>query len=89
MSKKGDSIWTFTTKPLSSDLYSYSFIVDGLRITDPNNVHQIRDVATVSNILIIGNGKADNYKVNKVPHGTVSRLGGTNLLLIRIILTGE
>lgn len=73
MTKNRDSIWTYTTKPLASDLYSYSFNVDGLRVTDPNNVHQIRDVATVSNIFIIGNGKADNYKVNKVPHGTVSR----------------
>lgn len=73
MTKNEDNIWSYTTQPLSSNLYSYAFIVDGLRITDPNNVHQIRDVATVSNIFIVGNGKADNYKVNDVPHGTVSR----------------
>ncbi|MCM4159064.1 esterase [Antarcticibacterium flavum] len=73
MSKNEDNIWTYTTEPLPSNLYSYSFIVDGLRITDPNNVHQIRDVATVSNILMVGNGKADNYMVTNVPHGTVSR----------------
>lgn len=34
----------------------------------------IRDVATVTNVFIIGGDRADLYKVNKVPHGTVSRM---------------
>jgi enterochelin esterase family protein len=71
---KGDSgVWTYTTAALTSDLYGYYFIVDGLRCSDPNNVYQIRDVATVTNVLIVGNGKGDLYKVNKVPHGSVTR----------------
>jgi enterochelin esterase family protein len=44
-----------------------------LKTTDPNNVYLIRDVATVTNVFIIGGGRADLYKVNKVPHGTVAR----------------
>ena len=71
---KGDSgVWTYTTAALTSDLYSYYFIVDGLKCSDPNNVYQIRDVATVANVFIVGNGKGDLYKVNKVPHGSVTR----------------
>lgn len=70
-----DGIWEFTTpKPLQPELYSYSFIVDGLRMMDPSNVYMIRDVATVTNVFIIGGGRADLYKVNDVPHGTVSRI---------------
>lgn len=70
-----DGIWEFTTpKPLQPELYSYSFIVDGLRMMDPSNVYMIRDVATVTNVFIIGGGRADLYKVNDVPHGTVSRM---------------
>lgn len=70
-----DGVWEFTTpEPLKPELYGYSFIVDGLRMMDPSNVYMIRDVATVTNVFIIGGDRADLYKVNKVPHGTVSRM---------------
>lgn len=69
-----DGIWEYTTNPLKPELYSYSFIVDGLKTTDPGNVYLIRDVATLTNVFIIGGERADLYKVNKVPHGTVSRI---------------
>lgn len=70
-----DGVWEYTTpEPMKPELYGYSFIVDGLRMMDPSNVYMIRDVATVTNVFIIGGGRADLYKVNKVPHGTVSRV---------------
>ena len=69
-----DGVWEYTTMPHASELYSYSFIVDGLRILDPNNVYINRDVASVTNIFIVGNGQGDNYKVNDVPHGSVSKV---------------
>ncbi len=72
--KKGEKgLWSFTTEVLPSELYSYSFSVDGIKTTDPNNVYVIRDVASVSNVFIVGGGQADLYKTNAVPHGTVSR----------------
>ncbi|MFA7089323.1 MAG: alpha/beta hydrolase-fold protein [Bacteroidales bacterium] len=73
MTKDDKGIWSYTTKPLESDLYGYAFTVDGLRMMDPNNVHQIRDVATVTNIVIVGGGQGDLYSVQKVAHGTVMR----------------
>lgn len=73
MTKGAEGVWTYTTPALPSDLYMYSFQVDGFKTTDPNNVYLIRDVATVTNVFIVGNGKADLYKVNNVPHGTVAR----------------
>ncbi len=69
-----EGIWEYTTNPLKPELYGYSFIVDGLKTTDPGNVYLIRDVATLTNVFIIGGDRADLYKVNKVPHGTVSRI---------------
>ena len=54
-------------------MYNYSFIVDGLKVTDPNNVYVSRDVASVFNIFIIKGNPGDLYSVNKVPHGTVSK----------------
>ncbi len=73
MTRDEKGVWSFTTQPLGSDLYSYWFIVDGLRSTDPANVYLIRDVASVFNVFITGNGKGDLYKVDDVPHGSVTR----------------
>lgn len=73
MKKDEKGLWTYTTEKLESDLYSYWFTVDGVRNTDPNNVYMIRDVATVFNVFITGGGKGDLYKVNSVPHGSVTR----------------
>lgn len=69
-----DGVWEYTTKPLASELYSYAFIVDGLRILDPSNVYINRDVASVTNIFIVGGGQGDYYKVSDVPHGNVSKV---------------
>ena len=64
-----DGVWEFTTpEPLKPELYSYTFLVDGLKINDPA-------VASVTNVFIIGGDeRIDLYKVNKVPHGTVSKV---------------
>ncbi|MCC8187095.1 MAG: esterase [Bacteroides sp.] len=74
LSKGADGLWTYTTPaPLAPELYSYSFLVDELKVTDPNNVYLIRDVASLTNVFLIDGGRADLYKVNAVPHGTVVR----------------
>lgn len=68
-------VWEYTTpKPLQSELYSYSFIVDGQKMLDPSNVFISRDVATLTNIFIVGGGRGDLYAVKDVPHGTVARV---------------
>lgn len=73
MAKGDDGVWTYTTGVLPSELYSYSFIVDSLKMSDPNNVYFIRDVASVVNVFIVGGDRGNLYKVNDVPHGTVAR----------------
>lgn len=74
LTKGENGVWSFTTaQPLSSELYGYSFIIDGVKVIDPNNVYMNRDIATITSIFIIGDGRADLYKVNDVPHGTVAR----------------
>lgn len=70
-----DGVWEYTTpEPLVPELYSYVFMVDGLRMNDPSNVYLTRDVVTLSNIFIVGGDRADLYRVNDVPHGTVSKV---------------
>ena len=71
---ENEGVWEFTTpEPLLSELYSYTFIVDGVRMNDPSNVQMIRDVASVTNVFVIPGMPGDLYSVNDVPHGTVAR----------------
>ena len=73
-----DGVWEYTTpEPLAPELYSYSFVVDGLKIMDPSNVYMSRDVSSVTNVFIIGGGRADLYKVNDVPHALFHAYGTT------------
>ena len=77
LTKNENGVWEFTTEaPLEPELYMYSFIVDGLRMMDPANVYMNRDVATVTNIFLIDgeNSRGHLYRVNDVPHGSVSRV---------------
>ncbi len=67
-----NGLWTYTTKPLESELYSYMFMVDGIATIDPNHPYVFRDFATLTNLFIVGGGQGDLYKVQDVPHGTVS-----------------
>ena len=70
--KNEDGVWSFTTKALNPELYTYAFIVDGFKTTDPANPFLIRDVASVTNIFIVPGAQADLYRVQDVPHGTVA-----------------
>ncbi len=72
---KGENgMWEYTSAALPSELYSYNFVVDGLAVKDPSNVYIQRDIASLMNYFIIGGGKADDYKVQNVPHGTVAKV---------------
>lgn len=71
--KDEQGIWTFETDSLNPELYSYTFIVDGVTTTDPSNPFLNRDVASISNFFIVDGENADLYRVNDIPHGTVAR----------------
>jgi len=73
MTKDEKGVWSFTSQPLESELYDYSFIIDGFTTTDPNNPYIIRDIASITNYFIVEGGKADLYMVKDVPHGSVTR----------------
>lgn len=74
LTKNDKGIWEFKSNILSSELYSYNFIVNGVKVLDPSNVYMNRDVNTVTNIFIIKGIPGDLYSVNNVKHGSVTRL---------------
>ena len=73
--KNDQGVWSFTTDKLVPELYTYNMIVDGVKIIDPLNVYNIRDINNLFSVLLIdGNPRTYLYKVNKVAHGTVSKV---------------
>lgn len=73
--KGADGVWTYTTlRPMEPGYYNYNFIVDGLTITDPSNIHMTRDVVKTSSTLFIEGGWSDIYKDQEVPHGSISHV---------------
>lgn len=74
LEKDAQGVWTYTSGVLSPELHTYSFYVDGVRMTDPNNVYMQRDIFTYTNYFLIDGDLSANYFVRDVPHGTVSKV---------------
>ena len=73
--KDDKGVWSFTSEVLKPELYTYNMIVDGVKIIDPLNVYNIRDINNLFSVLLIGgDARTDLYKVNKVAHGNVSKV---------------
>ena len=52
--KNDKGVWSFTTEPLAPELYTYNMIVDGVKIIDPLNVYNIRDINNLFSVLPAG-----------------------------------
>jgi len=73
LKKDASGIWSFSKSDFIPDIYTYSFIVDGVKANDPNNSYQVRDVSSVMSMFLVDGAQSANYKVQNVPHGTVSK----------------
>lgn len=73
MYRQDDGTWIWTTPQLESDLYIYTFRVDGTKIIDPSSTYTLRDVNSLFSMFYINGGKGDYYQVHDVPHGDVTR----------------
>ncbi|NMH28308.1 esterase [Flavobacterium silvaticum] len=71
LTKNESGVWSVTTVALPSEMYLYNFQVDKVRTLDPNNAFVIRDVGNVFGMFFVPGGKADDYLVRDVPHGSV------------------
>ncbi len=74
MVKNDTNLWTLTVGPLKPELYSYTLIIDGVRVLDPNNPLVKRDGTRNENMLFIPGTESDLYAVKDVPHGTLSKI---------------
>ena len=74
MTKDANGIWQLTINGLKPEIYTYNFVVAGVRTLDPGNVSVMRDgTRFLSAVTIPGDG-SDLYMVNDVPHGIVEQV---------------
>lgn len=71
LKKQKNGVWEYTTPKLPSEMYTYRFLIDGVIGLDPTNPFTRRDVGNQFSIFFIGDGVADLYQVQDVPHGTL------------------
>ena len=73
MEKDDQGIWTFTTKPMSPDIYTYSFQADGLRLIDPANPFLKYNLLNNDSQVEVRGPDATPWQLNDVPHGVLHR----------------
>jgi enterochelin esterase family protein len=73
MSQDGQGIWTFTTRPLEPDIYTYAFVVDGLRVTDPSNAFLKYSLLSNESMVEVDGTNAMPWQIQAVPHGRLHR----------------
>jgi enterochelin esterase-like enzyme len=74
MVKNDTNLWTLTVGPLKPELYSYTFLINGVRVLDPNNPQVKRDGTRNESMFLIPGAESDLYIVKDVPHGTLAKI---------------
>jgi len=71
MAKGADGVWSATTMPVEPEIYTYNFVVDGVRILDPGNAH-IKNGRSIDASLVEVPGNPPRFdEVQAVPHGAL------------------
>ncbi len=71
LTKDESGLWTLTTAPVSPDMYPYSFLVDGIRVSDPKNQFVFPNEGFQNSIVEIPADKPLVHTLQNVPHGTL------------------
>ncbi len=72
MIRNDTGLFELKVGPLASDMFVYTFIVDGVKMLDPNNRVVVRDGSYIESRLIIPGDWTALLDASDVPHGTVS-----------------
>ena len=73
MIKNGD-VWSFTTRCLLSEIYTYKYIVDDKDSVDAADKCVVRDVDEFLNYFIIPGYPGDFYIKQDIPHGEIAKV---------------
>jgi len=67
-------LYELTIDQLPSEMYTYTFIVDGVKTIDPGNALVVRDGTRIESMFMIPGEKTDLYAVQNVPHGKLEKV---------------
>jgi enterochelin esterase-like enzyme len=73
LNKDDQGVWSITLDALEPDVYSYSFRVDGLSISDPVNPVLKTGIRGHSSAVVVRGDKPTAWDPRPVPHGAVHR----------------
>ena len=71
MQKNDDGIWNVTIEPVEPDYYGYSFIVDGVNLSDPSTSAIEHNLWRPLSEVHVRGPFSLQWEVSNVPHGTV------------------
>jgi enterochelin esterase family protein len=74
MNKDEGGVWSATVGPLGAQLWSYWYLVDGVKALDPGNAETQRDGARYASMLMIPGAESERWDFKDVPHGTVQAI---------------
>jgi enterochelin esterase-like enzyme len=74
MTKDEGGVWSATVGPLGAQLWSYWYLVDGVKALDPGNAETQRDGARYASMLMIPGAESERWNFKDVPHGTVQAI---------------
>jgi enterochelin esterase family protein len=74
MTKDDAGVWTATVGPLPAQLFGFWYMVDGVKVLDPNDSETQRDGTRIDNLLLITGPADDLWTFKDVPHGTVEQV---------------
>jgi enterochelin esterase-like enzyme len=72
MTRQEGGVWSLTVGPLTPDLYTYVFFVDGVRVIDPKNTTIKEGMRSLESLFELPGEGAEFMEVREVPHGVVS-----------------
>ncbi len=72
--KSDTGLWTVTVGPLSSEMHTYAFVVDGVRMPDPGNVNMVRDGYRYESMFMVPGDKAALYSTGETPRGNLEKV---------------
>jgi enterochelin esterase-like enzyme len=72
MTKDEKGVWSITVTPPAPDIYPYCFVVDGIQVTDPNNVSIFPNEGFKNSLADVRGPVPDFQDMQDVPHGKIS-----------------
>ncbi len=74
MTKGADGVWSLTTPILPPEIYQYRFIEDGVTKLDPFNADTVKNLVSLSDMMLLPAHPPAPWQLTDIPHGQVNHI---------------